>query len=199
MCALGCADADAHSGDGNGNGGKPSFVEAVREALRRQWRVKMICKGSNISRAYWQLQLEYKGLLSIQRMQPSHLERARIKAMSSPPPQLARAHAAASSSPVVAQPSPPPPPLTSDELRAARLKYFRQQQPGAAAAAATDVCVGGSAASAAAAPAAAECFKGECICMQPQAAHASRQPQASSSRCISCSGRWMAPTLKPSN
>ena len=172
MRAEGCTDADTHAGDGNSNGGKPSFLEAVKEALRRRWHVKIVCKGSNVSEAYKRLRLVHKELLQIQMIHPCDLERARTSAMSSPQPRRACALVPTSTSPLAAAPTPPPPPLSADELRAARLKFFRPPQVIGDAAAA-DVSVGACADSSVQAP--APCFKGELVPSILPAAHASCQ------------------------
>jgi hypothetical protein len=146
-------------GDGNSNNGKPSFLEAVTEALRRQWRVRMIYK-SCISSAYLKLQKQYRNSLFIQRVCRQDLDKAHIRAESSSHLRLPRAPSANPQSPAVAPVlSPPTLALSAEELRAVRLKYFRPEHRSPAADAQDTSCLDGN--TDCAAPRRALCFKGE--------------------------------------
>jgi hypothetical protein len=153
------------TGDGNSNDGKPSFLEAVVEALLRHWRVVLIHRGS-VNKAYTRLQKEHKDLFCIQRVCSAQLEKALKKIASLSYQPLVRATCANRQSPV-AVPPPASSALTAEQLRSARLKYFcPQNQAGE-----TLVTGGGELASGAcdasclddndAAPSTTLCFKGK--------------------------------------
>lgn len=135
-------------------------MEVVTEALRRQWRVKLVCKKNNVSKAY--KRLLNNELFCIQRIYPDVLERARVRVASLSHQQRPRTPCSGHQSSHSEAPLLPAPVLSAEALRAARLKFFNRQQGGAAANASDDlqtdalvVTTGGTA------PMRTPCFDGE--------------------------------------